>query len=194
MNRKTERKRKSRAAILESAAGLLRERGIHASSVADVMQGAGLTVGGFYGHFDSKEQLFEKTIQGAASTMWGRLLASAKGASPRERAVSVLTRYLSRKHRDNPQEGCPLPSVAPEVAREGEPYRSALEAELSGFVSSFSDMLGEGRDARERALGSIALMYGALSLSRAVAGTPLSDELLRAAKKLGESALSDPGA
>lgn len=194
MNRKTERKRKSRAAILESAAALLRERGIHASSVADVMQGAGLTVGGFYGHFDSKEQLFEKTIQGAASTMWGRLLASAKGASPRERAVSVLTRYLSRKHRDNPQEGCPLPSVAPEVAREGEPYRSALEAELSGFVSSFSDMLGEGRDARERALGSIALMYGALSLSRAVAGTPLSDELLRAAKKLGESALSDPGA
>lgn len=191
MNQKTERKQRSHEAILASAAALLRERGIKASSVMDVMKGAGLTVGGFYGHFDSKEHLFAATIQSAASVTWNQLLSAAKGDSPGERALSVIKGYLSRAHRDNAEAGCLLPSVAPEVAREGEPYRSALEAELAGFVRSFATMLGNGPEHRQKALGLIALMYGALSLSRAVAGTPLSDEFLRAAKKLGEQALAD---
>lgn len=191
MNQKTEQKQKSHEAILASAAALLRERGIKASSVMDVMKGAGLTVGGFYGHFESKEQLFAATIQSAASTTWGLLLSSAKGDSPRERALHVIKGYLSRTHRDNAETGCLLPSVAPEVAREGEPYRGALEAELSGFIRAFTAMLGGGAERREKALGLIALMYGALSLSRAVGGTPLSDEFLRAAKKLGDRALAD---
>jgi TetR/AcrR family transcriptional regulator, transcriptional repressor for nem operon len=191
MNQKKEQKQRSHEAILASAAALLRERGIKASSVMDVMKGAGLTVGGFYGHFDSKEQLFTATIQGAASATWSLLLSSAKGDSPGERAMSVVRGYLSRAHRDNAEKGCLLPSAAPEVAREGEPYRSALETELSGFVRSLTAVLGTDAEAREKALGLIALMYGALSLSRAVRGTPLSDELLRAAKKLAERALAE---
>ena len=190
MNRKTQQKLKSHEEILASAAGLLRERGIRASSVLDVMKGAGLTVGGFYGHFDSKEQLFAATIKSGASMMWNRLLQSAKGDSPRARVLSVIGRYLSRSHRDNAEAGCLLPSVAPEVAREGEPYRSALETELSGFVRSFAALLGTGAERREEALGLIALMYGALSLSRAVSGTRLSDEFLQAAKKLAGQALA----
>ncbi|WNG21189.1 TetR/AcrR family transcriptional regulator [Cystobacter fuscus] len=189
MNQKTEQKQKSREAILASAAALLRERGIKASSVMDVMKGAGLTVGGFYGHFESKEHLFTETIQSAASTMWNRLLGSAKGDSPRERVLSVVERYLSRQHRDHPDMGCVMPSVAPEVAREGEPYRGALEKELSHYVRSLADLMGSEGEHRQQALGLIALMYGALSLSRAVSGTPLSDELLRAARKFSERAL-----
>jgi TetR/AcrR family transcriptional repressor of nem operon len=189
MSQKAEKKLQSHEAILASAAALLRERGIRASSVLDVMKGAGLTVGGFYGHFDSKEHLFTETIRTAASTLWLRLLKSAKGDSPRERAMSVVGRYLSRAHRDHPEAGCLLPSAAPEVAREGEPYRGALEKELSGFVSSLAEVLGSGSGRREEALGLIALMYGALSLSRAVSGTPLSDEFLRAAKELASRAL-----
>ena len=118
------------------------------------------------------------------------LLKSAKGDSPRSRALSVITRYLSRKHRDNKETGCLLPSAAPEVAREGEPYRSALEKELNGIVSSFASMVA-GAESREKSLGLIALMYGGLSLSRAVADTRLSDEFLRAAKKLGEQVLAE---
>ena len=189
MSQKGEQKLKSHDAILASAAALLRGRGIQASSVMDVMKGAGLTVGGFYGHFDSKEHLFTETIRGAARTMWNRLLDTAKGDSARERAMSVVGRYLSRTHRDNAETGCLLPSVAPEIARRGSPYRGALEAELTDFVRSFAAMVGRGADGREKALGLIALMYGALSLSRAVAGTPLSDDFLRAAKKLAEQAL-----
>ncbi len=187
MNQKTEQKQKSHDAILASAASLLRKQGIRASSVMDVMKGAGLTVGGFYGHFDSKEQLFAQAIGNPAGSIWARLLSTAKGATSHEKVVSVLGRYLSRTHRDNAQDGCLLPSTAHEVASEGEPYRSALEKKLSTYADSLSHLLGEGQ--RTRALGLIALMYGGLSLARAVAGTPLSDEFLKAAKALGERSL-----
>ena len=190
MNQKTKQKQKSREAISTSAAALLRQRGIKASSVMDVMKGAGLTVGGFYNHFESKEELFVETLRNASSANWDHLLKSAKGDSPRSRTLSVVRQYLSSKHRDNKETGCLLPSAAPEVAREGEPYRSALEKELSGLVSSLAKMLGGGVESRERALGLIALMYGALSLSRAVADTRLSDEFLRAGKKLAEEVLA----
>jgi TetR/AcrR family transcriptional repressor of nem operon len=191
MSQKSEQKIKSRESILASAANLLRERGIKASSVADVMAGAGLTVGGFYSHFASKEALFTETIKTAANALWDQLLQEAQGPSARERLSSVLRVYLSRRHRDNPIEGCILPSVAPEIAREGEPYRGALEAKLSGFVSSLAGLLGGGKESRERAIAVFALMYGALSLSRALQGTTLSDEFLQAAKKFGATAAPD---
>ncbi len=189
MNQKTMQKLKSREAIAASAAALLRKRGIKASSVTDVMKGAGLTVGGFYNHFASKEELFVETLRNASSATWDHLLRSAKGDSPRSRTLSVIRQYLSRKHRDNKETGCLLPCAAPEVAREGEPYRSALEKELSRFVRSLADMIDAGVESREKALGLIALMHGALSLSRAVADTPLSDEFLQAGKKLSEQVL-----
>jgi TetR/AcrR family transcriptional repressor of nem operon len=194
MSQKSEQKQRSHDAIVASAAALLRRRGIRASSVADVMRGAGLTVGGFYGHFGSKEELFAETIRSAASEMSNRHLGSAKGDSPRARALDVLRKYASRQHRDNPDQGCLLPGAAAEIAREGEPYRGALAAELGGFVRSLAALLGSGEsgggegsapESREEALGLIALMVGALSLARAVGGTPLSDDFLRAAKKLG---------
>src|SRR5262245_45019185 len=191
MNRKTKQKQESHEAIAASAAAFLRERGIKASSVTDIMKGAGLTVGGFYNHFDSKEELLVEALRNSASATWAPLLRSAKGASPHARTLSVIRRYLSREHRDNKETGCMLPSAAPEVAREGEPYRSALEKELSDFAGLLADLLDAGVQGREKALGLIALMYGALSLSRAVAGTRISDEFLRAGKKLGEQSLAE---
>src|SRR4029077_2363982 len=108
MNKKTKQKQNSREAITASAAALLRERGIKASSVMEVMKGAGLTVGGFYNHFESKEELFVETLRNAASTNWDQLLKSATGDSPRSRTLSVIRRYLSRQHRDNKETGCLL--------------------------------------------------------------------------------------
>jgi TetR/AcrR family transcriptional repressor of nem operon len=189
MNQKTRQKLKSREAIAASATALLRERGIRCSSVVDVMKGAGLTVGGFYSHYGSKEELFVETIRKAAASNWQQLLNSAKGDSPRSRALSVVRQYLSRRHRDNKETGCLLPSTAPEIARQGEPYRSALEKELAEFVRSYSRMIDAGAESRKRALGLIALMYGALSLSRAVDGKRLSDEFLEAARKMGEQVI-----
>jgi TetR/AcrR family transcriptional repressor of nem operon len=201
MSQKAEQKERSHAAIIASAAALLRERGIRASSVADVMRGAGLTVGGFYGHFESKEELFAETIRSEASAMWDRILASTRGETPHARALNVFKQYLSRTHRDNPDKGCLLPSTAAEIAREGEPYRGAMAAELSGFVRSLASLLREdpaeegggtaGPEPRDQALALFALMFGALSISRVVAGTPLSDEFLRAARKVGERMVAE---
>jgi TetR/AcrR family transcriptional regulator, transcriptional repressor for nem operon len=189
MNQRIRQKEKSREAITASAAALLRERGIKASSVMDVMKGAGLTVGGFYNHFASKEELFVEVLQSGASATWDSFMKSAKGDSPNDRVLGLIRRYLSRNHRDNKETGCLLPCTAPEVAREGEPYRSALEKELSDFADLIGALLDAGAEGRQKALGLIALMYGALSLSRAVAETGLSDEFLQAGKKLGEQAL-----
>ncbi|RKH47337.1 TetR/AcrR family transcriptional regulator [Corallococcus sicarius] len=190
MTQKTEQKQKSHDAILASAAGLLLERGIQASSIMDVMKGAGLTVGGFYGHFESKEHLFTETLRGTARSAWNKLLGKAKEDAPQAPALKVLERYLSRKHRDAVTLACPLPSITADVSRAGEPYRSALEAELEGFVQSFAELLGPGARNREKALAAIALMYGALSLSRAVRGTKLGDELLDAARRRGADLLA----
>jgi TetR/AcrR family transcriptional repressor of nem operon len=189
MGQKAEQKQRSHAAILASAATLLRTQGIRASSVGDIMKGAGLTVGGFYGHFASKESLVAATIRQAAGTLWARMIRSMKGASPRERAASVLASYLTRAHRDNAADGCMLPGAAPEIAREGAPYRQALEVELAGFVRTLGQAVGTGRS---EAIGLIALMVGALTLARAVAGTRLSDEILRAARTFGQRAVPDP--
>lgn len=187
---KAERKEQTHEAIIHSALALLRKQGIRASSVMDVMKGAGLTVGGFYGHFESKVHLFTEALESQHGSMWTRLLEQATEGTARERMKSVLGRYLSRTHRDRPDEGCILPSAAPEVAREGEPYRAALEKKLQGFTQGLERVLG-GKSAanRQRALATLALMVGALSLSRAVAGTALSDEILEAAKTLGQRGL-----
>ncbi|CAM3796388.1 TetR/AcrR family transcriptional regulator [Corallococcus sp. ZKHCc1 1396] len=194
MTQKTEQKQKSHDAILASAAALLLERGIQASSIMDVMKGAGLTVGGFYGHFESKEHLFTETLRGTTRTVWNKLVRKAKEDAPQAPAARVLEGYLSRKHRDAAAPTCPLPSIVADVSRTGEPYRGALEAELQGFTQSFAELLGPGARHREKALVAIALMYGALSLSRAVRGTKLSDELLEAAKRWGSELLAKPAA
>jgi TetR/AcrR family transcriptional repressor of nem operon len=181
---KAEQKQRTRAAILESAVTLIRTRGIAASSVMDVMKGAGLTVGGFYAHFDSKEALFRATIQEAGSRMWDRLLATVKGDDPGERVFSVVRGYLSRSHRDNAALGCLLPSLISELAREGGPAQQALEVEIQGFVKGIAEMLGEGAEARRRAIGLIAVMVGGLAMSRALGPGALSDDFLKASREL----------
>ena len=157
----------------------------------DVMKGAGLTVGGFYNHFDSKEDLFVEVLQNASRANWNNLLKSAKGETPRARALNLTRQYLSRPHRDCKDAGCLLPSTVQEVAQLGEPYRTALEQELLNFIKSFSQMLDAGSESREKAIGLLALMYGALSLSQALNGTQLSDELLGAGRKLAQRALAE---
>src|SRR5438132_14389156 len=111
MNAKVEQKERSHETILQSASRLLRERGVSGARVADVMQGAGLTVGGFYAHFDSKETLIDQTLAETSKELRARLF-SGLGQKPKAaRALVVLKRYLSADHRDDPTHGCPFPAV-----------------------------------------------------------------------------------
>lgn len=184
-------KARTRAAILASAASLARERGIAASSVGDVMARAGLTVGGFYAHFESKDALFEQVIRETARETWAALLAGDPARTPAETGREAIERYLSAAHRDGAATGCLLPSVTADVARLGGRHRGALRDEVERYVAALEALAGGGAEARGRALALIALLYGALGLSRALRGTATSDDLLAAAS---EAALHLAGA
>jgi TetR/AcrR family transcriptional repressor of nem operon len=179
--RKSAQKARTREAILAAAAKLLRERGIAGTNVADVMRAAGLTVGGFYAHFDSKEALIEASLHRCLGEWRGKLLGRPHDEPWPELLEGMLERYLSAHHRDEPAGGCPLPAVTAEIAIDGT-GRQALAAELAAFTEWLQKgCQGEHERApRNAVLGSLALMLGGLLFSRALRGTPMSDEFLRA--------------
>ncbi len=188
---KAEQKDRSHATILESAARLMRERGIAGASVADVMKGAGLTVGGFYAHFASKQALVESTLRRTAQVMRARLLARIDSKPALDRAEIIVKRYLSAAHRDDLSNGCALPAVVGEIAATATEHRDALNEQLQAFAGDLAPHLPPHvpTSPRQLALGLIALMYGGLTLARAVRGTELSDEILQACRALSRLAL-----
>lgn len=187
MTARTEQKERTRQDILASAIRLLRERGIGGASVAEVMKGAGLTVGGFYAHFATKEELVDASLRQSMRQLWDELLGAMGPLRGAEAVAFVVRRYLSRSHRDHPAEGCPLPAVVGDAAQAGQAVRDALADELVFNAEALGERLG-GERRRQRALALVALMYGGLGLARALAGTPLSDEILKACRDLARQA------
>src|SRR6267143_540991 len=176
MNAKAEQKERSHSAILESASRLLRERGIAGASVADVMKAAGLTVGGFYAHFSCKKELIDDALRRTAREVRERLFARLTEKPVEGRAEVVLKRYLSAAHRDDSTPG---------------EHREVLGEQIDAVTSELATHLPPARAGvrrRHLALGLVALMYGGLSLARALRGTGLSDEVLEACRALGRLA------
>jgi TetR/AcrR family transcriptional repressor of nem operon len=190
MNAKVEQKEKSHETILESAARLVRERGISGARVADVMKGAGLTVGGFYAHFGSKEELVDEALRRTGAQLKERLFSRLQDKPEEDRAEVVLKRYLSAAHRDEQTMGCPLPAVVGEIGTTAGEHRAVLAEQVESLRDGLADHLPKGRSGQGRALalGLVALMYGGLSLARALRGTELSDEVIRACRSLGAAA------
>jgi TetR/AcrR family transcriptional regulator, transcriptional repressor for nem operon len=187
MSVRAERKQETHHRIAASAARLLRTGGIDAASVAEVMKGAGLTVGGFYAHYPSKDALIEEVLRQTMHQIRFSLLRGIEDLTPRERLARAIERYLSRTHRDHPEAGCPLPAVASGIAHGGT-GREALAQELEEHAHALG-----GTSLRPSALGLLALMVGGLTLARAVRGGPLSDEILKACRDLGRAVLSSAG-
>jgi len=187
MTAKEEQKERSHETILESASRLLREKGISGARVADVMKGAGLTVGGFYAHFPSKEALIDEALRRTSLAMRRRLFTRLDERPLADRAEIVLKRYLSVLHRDAAAEGCPLPAVVGEVATTAHEHRKVLGEQIEQMSSALEEHLpvASGLPRRHVALALVALMYGGLGLARALRGTDLSDEMLRACRALG---------
>lgn len=181
---RSERKEQSREKILESAGASIRERGISATSVSGVMEGAGMTVGGFYAHFPSKDSLVAEALASALRESYEPLTAGLEDRSGAEFIEEVARRYLSRSHRDNPDGGCPIPATAAEVARAEGPVRDSFAREVESIAKQFASKLDEaGADSSgDEALAAMSLMVGGLTLSRALAGTPMSDEVLKACR------------
>lgn len=170
----------NRERIVETASRLFREKGYDGIGVADLMKSAGLTHGGFYGHFASKEDLlaeaFGKAMEGSAEK-WRKLLAAAP---PNPRAA-LAHMYLTAKHRDNPGSGCALASLGPDVSRVGPEVRQAMADSFQAQVSALAQALpGAPEQQRRDAITTYAAMVGALVLARSVADRKQSDEILAA--------------
>ncbi len=191
MNAKIEQKERSHETILESAARLIRERGISGASVADVMSGAGLTVGGFYAHFASKEDLVDETLRRTGATLRDRLFARIAEKPEADRAEVVLKRYLSAAHRDDETLGCLFPAVVGEIGTTAGEHGPVLTEQVEALTARLEEQLPKHRGVNRRvlAVGLVALMVGGLSLARALRGSALSDDVIRACRTLGIAAI-----
>jgi TetR/AcrR family transcriptional repressor of nem operon len=167
--------------ILDVATRLFRERGIDGIGVADLMKAAGLTHGGFYGHFKSKEDLVAQACARAVLRMrqnWTSVIDQATG-DPLE---ALAATYLTPKHRDGAGRGCPMAALGSEIARQGPPVRRAFTDELRPFLDYLSrNVQGSSNNLRrQKALATYAGLVGALIVSRAVDDPALSNEILAA--------------
>lgn len=191
MNLKTEQKVRTREDILASAARLLRGKGVSGARVAEVMAGAGLTVGGFYAHFASKEALIDEALRRTARELRATLFAGLDAKPEADRAEVVLKRYLSARHRDDPNSGCPFPAIAGEIATSHDAHRPVLAEQVGALMHELEPLMpGRAATARTMAVGMAALMYGGLTMARALGKTDLSDEVLRACRAFGRFALA----
>ncbi len=184
MTIKSEQKQLTRETILESAARIVRERGIVGARVADVMEGANLTVGGFYAHFASKTDLINEVLRLTGEQLREKLFARLEEKPAGDRALVIAKRYLSAAHRDHQTEGCPLPAIVSEVATTAPEHREVLAEEVDALSSGLGIHLSTSSSLprRQLALALVAMMYGGLGLSRALRGTALSDDILKACR------------
>jgi TetR/AcrR family transcriptional repressor of nem operon len=170
----------NRRRVVETASRLFREQGTHVS-VADLMKASGLTHGGFYKQFASKEALIDE----ATAHAFGELAQHHKdgvdqpaGQQDAAAQQALIDTYLSVEHRDSPADGCPVAGLATDMARDGG-ESEARRVYIQG-VGDFADRLAtEDQDGIAR----LCTMFGALVLSRATKGSPLSEEILAAARE-----------
>jgi TetR/AcrR family transcriptional regulator, transcriptional repressor for nem operon len=172
----------NRGRIIDVASILFRQKGFDGIGVADLMKSAGLTHGGFYGHFASKDDLAAKAYSHAISATADRWFALADD-KPADALRAITASYLSSRHRDNPGAGCPMVALGPDVARGDGSLRRAFTEGLRPLIDVLTKIVpGRSRAAqREKALSTMAGLVGAVMLARAVDDPALSEEILSAA-------------
>ncbi len=191
---------KHREEVVSAAARLFREHGIGGVSVTELMGEAGLTHGGFYRHFASKDDLAAQACTAAFAQLAATLAAiGARHEGDGEAAErELLDTYLSPAHRDDAGSGCPTAALCIDVAREakGSAVHEAYVKGVRGMVDNLSQLSGgKGRRrSRGKALAELSTLVGALVLARATRGDTLSTEILDAARKsLLSSTKARPG-
>ncbi|WP_296183031.1 TetR/AcrR family transcriptional regulator [Pseudomonas sp. UBA1879] len=173
-----DKKAQTRERILGAASSALIARGPVEPSVNEIMGAAGLTVGGFYAHFDSKEALMLEAFNQLLAER-REMVASIDDQLPgKERRALLAAFYLSRKHRDAEEHACPLPTAIGEMTRLSDDFRSALSEHVELMVAQ----LASSPEETDMTLADIALMLGSLALARALGPSELSDRVLRAGK------------
>ena len=171
--------------IVSIASKRFREKGLAGFGIAELMKEAGLTVGGFYKHFGSRDDLVAEAVNSAFGG-WQRRLDAAESGGPSVSLAKLIDEYLNETHRDNPGSGCAFSALAPEIARSDKRTRSLTSEQVRSHVQLIATLL-PGRDkraARSRAILIFSALVGAMSLARAVSDEALSREILETVGEL----------
>ena len=171
--------------IVDVAARAIRRSGYHGTGVAEIMKAAGLTHGGFYAHFPSRDALLAEAADRAGGDSVQLLQRLAAGASGTQALESMIQGYLSKGHLDSVETGCPVAALGSEMPRQAPEVRRAATRrikEMIDLVARQSPDWGQP-GAHEQALVTVATMVGTLMLARAVDDQKLSDALRDAAMK-----------
>ena len=180
-----EHKLETHARIVRKASVRLREKGAHGIGVADLMKDAGLTHGGFYAHFASREALLIEAFTHAmdrGTEHWRKL---AERTPPDKRLATIVNFYLTAVHRDDPGNGCAIPTLGAEIARESPKTRKAFAAKLEQMIDMLAAQIPDvpRKAARKQAMAAIATMMGTLVLARIAGSGDFSDEILGAGRE-----------
>jgi TetR/AcrR family transcriptional repressor of nem operon len=184
-SRSTAKKEATHQRIVEVAARAVRRLGYAGVTVADVMKEAGLTHGGFYAHFPSREAMLAEAADRAGAESVAAVTNVAAHASTDTALQAMVDAYLSREHLENAETGCPIAALGSETPRQAPEVRHAATTrikEMIDVIARQSPDWGE-TNAHERALAVVALLVGTVVVARAVDDPKLSDALIEAAKK-----------
>lgn len=176
-------KQKTHERIVEIASKRLREKGLEGVGVADLMKEAGLTVGGFYKHFASRDELVAEAMQSAFGS-WETAVKS-QGRAPGDVPIDEFAAiYLSLRHRDNVGDGCAFAALSADLARSNEKSRALATAQMKINLDNMMERMGGTDDetTRRDAIVASCVMTGALALARISDDEPLSNEILDTVK------------
>jgi TetR/AcrR family transcriptional regulator, transcriptional repressor for nem operon len=177
------RKEATHERIVETAARAIRRSGYGGAGVAEIMKEAGLTHGGFYAHFDSREAMLAEAADRAGADGMAVMARVAAAAPPQQALEAMLRAYLSKEHVEGAETGCAIAALGTEVPRQAPKVRRAVTRRIKEMIDLVARQSPEWGQpgAHERALVTLATALGALVLARAVDDPQLSDALRQAA-------------
>lgn len=180
MRYRPEHKAKTHKRIVRNASRQLRAKGLNGSAVNTLMKASGLTHGGFYRHFGSRDDLVAEAVEESLQELSDRLIAAAKDAKPGEGWKAMIKSYLSLERCDHLDDGCPIAALAPDIAR----TRPAVKRRSSAAILKFRQETlpyMPGKDAEEKATNFLAIissMVGTIALARTMPDTALRQRIL----------------
>lgn len=182
------RKAETHRRIVDVASRHFRKNGIAGTGLAGLMADAGLTHGGFYAHFPSKDDLVRDALIASLVETKDLLIAEARDARERgeDTLDAIVSRYLRPDHRDNPGAGCAVAALAPEILRCDAKTRDLVSSTLDDTVSTIAAELPSTmsrQDAQDTAYAVFSLMIGALQIARLTPSAPASEAVLRAGRE-----------
>ena len=198
MRRTKQAKQQTHARIVAAATRRFRAGGLAGVGVADIMGEAGLTHGGFYAHFASKDALVAEACGTGLAQSRERLIRKIQREPVERRLAAYIDLYLSAEHRDHPETGCVMPTLSGEVARSSQEVRAAFTQAYNDYRDALASLLleadagdgGKASEAPDEAMVLLAGLAGTMLLARAVDDPALSERMLRVNRDYYKEAFS----